>query len=375
MKLLRRIREWRRRQDTLIKVQISKDALLKNYRAFTKAYTASVAPVLKSNAYGHGLLEVAEILSETSPPMLVVDSIHEVQFLRNNGIHLPILVIGYTRAETIAQNKYRNVAFTITSLAGLNALAARNTVASVHMKLDTGMRRQGLLPKESDEAIRILKGSRLNVEGVCSHFADADGDTDTFTRSQIAVWNESLPKWRAAFPRMRYWHLAATAGSAFMKAIDANMVRLGTGMYGFPRHQSQNTWGLKPALSMRTFITGIKDLAVGEKVGYNCTFTAEKSMRIATVPVGYFEGVDRRLSNKGSMLVDGVVCPLVGRVSMNITTIDVSNCPDANLETSVIVFSDNDEDANSLIKLADICATTPLEILVHIPQHLRRVVV
>src|SRR3989344_2413746 len=134
MKLLRRIRELRRTQDTLIKVQISKNALRDNYLAFTKTYPVPVAPVLKSNAYGHGLLEVAEILSQTSAPMLAVDSIHEVQMLRNNGIHLPMLVIGYTRAETIIRNKYRNVAFTITSLAGLNSLVAQNASANVHIK-------------------------------------------------------------------------------------------------------------------------------------------------------------------------------------------------------------------------------------------------
>jgi len=375
MKFLQKIRKMRRTQDPLIEVRISKGAILNNYRLFADTYRIPVAPVLKSNAYGHGLLEVADILKDSTASLLIVDSIHEAQLLRHNGIRTPILVIGYTRAEAIAHNRLRDVAFTVTSLAGLKALIDTGAKATVHIKLDTGMRRQGLLPHESDEAIKLLKGSRLQVEGICSHFADADGDTDAFTRSQIVVWNELVPKWRAVFPRMRYWHLAATAGSAFSNEIDGNLIRLGTGLYGFPRHASQHSLGLQPALSMHTVITGVKDLAVGESVGYNCTFTADKSMRIATVPLGYFEGVDRRLSNRSCMLVGGVECPIVGRVSMNITIIDVSNCSSATLETPVTVFSNKKDDPNSLVKLAGLCETTPLELLVHIPQHLRRTVV
>lgn len=374
MRLLKKVKELRLTVNPLIQIRVSKDAILGNYRAFAKAYDMPIAPVLKSNAYGHGLLEIANILSETSTPLLVVDSIHEAQLLRRNGIRTSILIVGYTRAEAIERNRYRDVAFTITSLAGLNQLVDQGVHADVHIKFDTGMHRQGLLPQESDEAIRLLQSSHLNLEGICSHFADADGNTDAFTQSQIAVWNELVSQWRTAFPHIHFWHIAATAGSAFMRDTNANLIRLGTGLYGFPRHASQ-AFGLKPALSMHTVITGVKDLAAGEQVGYNCTFTADKAMRIATIPVGYFEGVDRRLSNKGSVLVNGVPCTIVGRVSMNITTIDVTDCPDVVLETPVTVFSDKYEDANSLIKLGEMCNTTPLELLVHIPQHLRRVTI
>jgi len=374
MRIFQYVRKFRRTQDPLIEIKISSKAILDNYRLFENEYEVPIAPVLKSNAYGHGLLEVADILSPITAPMLVVDSIHEVQLLRGNGIYRPILVIGYTRPEAIARNKQRNVAFTLTSLAQIKAVVESGARVSVHIKIDTGMRRQGIVPQEIDDAIRLLKESNVSVEGICSHFADADGETDVFTRSQIALWNALVPQWQSAFPSLGYWHLAATAGSAFAKEVDANMVRLGTGMYGFPRHPSQ-TFGLRPALSMHSLITGVKDLAPGEHVGYNCTFTAEKPVRIATVPVGYFEGVDRRLSNKGAMTVEGVACPIIGRVSMNISTIDVTNCPTVKLETPVTVFSNKSEDPNSLVKFADMCNTTPLELLVHIPQHLRRVVV
>jgi alanine racemase len=373
MRLLQVIRKMRRAPDTLIEIRIHREALLNNYHLFKTTYQIPVAPVLKSNAYGHGLLEVAAIVAPLSP-LLVIDSLYEAALLRSNGIRTPLLVIGYTRPESIARARLRDVSFTITSLDGLKAFVEYGAAIRVHIKLDTGMRRQGIMPNESAEAIRILKASTLVMEGICSHFADADGAEDFFTRAQITLWNTLVPQWREAFSSIRYWHLAATAGAAYLKEANTNLMRLGTGLYGFPRHASQ-IFALTPALSLHSVITGVKDLAVGEKIGYNGIFTAEKPMRIATVPVGYYEGVDRRLSNKGSMLIGGVVCPIVGRVSMNITTIDVSRCPDVRLETAVVVFSDNSNDPNSLVSLAAVCGTTPLELLVHIPQHLRRVVV
>lgn len=374
MKWVRMLRQLlRRREDTLIEIRIRREALLNNYNLFATTYRTPIAPVLKSNAYGHGLVEVAEAFARVAP-LLVVDSLYEAQLLRRSGIRTRLLVVGYTRPEAVARAHLRDVAFTVTSLEGLHAFLGRGVSAPVHIKLDTGMRRQGIMSSESEEAMRIVKEGRMQLEGICSHFADADGETDEFTRGQIARWNEVVSNWRAAFPSIRYTHIAASAGTAFGSDIDANLARVGTGLYGFPRHASQ-TFGLMPALSMHTVITGVKDLAPGESVGYNITFTAEKSMRVATVPVGYFEGVDRRLSNKGSMLIGGIACPLIGRVSMNIATIDVSACPSARLETPVVVFSDVPDDPNSLLNLAAICDTTPLELLVHIPQHLRRVVV
>lgn len=368
---------WRLRArppSTLIEVRVSKAALLSNYRAFKNAYGLPVAPVLKSNAYGHGLVEVANILEPEQPPFFVVDSQYEAKVLRARRIKTPLLIVGYVSPESIATNRLKDVSFTLTSLEMLRLVCETKTAARVHIKIDTGMRRQGLLPEEIGEAIALLTQSNLTVEGVCSHFADADGPDAVFTDTQIECWNKVVPLWKAAFPALRWWHIGATAGAAYTKSADTNLIRLGTGLYGFPRHASQ-TFALTPALSLWSTLTGSKVLKQGERVGYNGTFAAQRDMRVATVALGYFEGVDRRLSNKGSMQIGGVVCPIVGRVSMNITTIDVSLCKDAMLGTRVLVFSANSNDDNSLQNLARLCDTTPLELLVGIPQHLRRVVV
>lgn len=369
---LRRFR--RSNTPTLIEVRVSKDALLNNYHAFKNAYRLLVVPVLKSNAYGHGLVEVANILEPERPPFFVVDSQYEAAVLRSRRIKTPLLIVGYVSPDIIAANQLKDVAFTLTSLDMLRLLCEKKVAARVHIKIDTGMRRQGLLPEEMDEAVALLTQNNLIVEGVCSHFADADGPDAVFTNTQIECWNKVVPVWKAAFPNLRWWHIGATAGAAYTKNIDANLVRLGTGLYGFPRHASQ-TFTLTPALSLWSTLTGSKLLRQGERVGYNGTFAAQRDMQVATVALGYYEGVDRRLSNKGCMQVGGVVCPIVGRVSMNITTIDVSLCPNVALGARVLVFSANPADANSLQSLAVMCDTTPLELLVGIPQHLRRVVV
>ena len=150
-------------------------------------------------------------------------------------------------------------------------------------------------------------------------------------------------------------------------------MRLCIGLYGI--NVSLEKLDLRAALEMRTRITSIHTLRAGESVGYNAAFKAPRDMRIATIPAGYAEGVDRRLSSKGSIVVRGASCPVVGRVSMNITSIDASNVADVHIGDEAVVISSNAADANSVEHIAKLCDTIAYEILVHIPAHLRRVVV
>ena len=150
-------------------------------------------------------------------------------------------------------------------------------------------------------------------------------------------------------------------------------MRLGIGLYGM--NVGIERLDLRPALEMRTRITSIHTLHAGESVGYNATFKAPQDMRVATIPVGYAEGVDRRLSSKGSILVRGTSCPIIGRVSMNITSLDISNVADVHVGDEVTVISPNAADPNGVEAIADLCGTIPYEILVHIPAHLRRVII
>lgn len=366
----------RTKYQPLVKVLVFKNRLLNNLKVFQSRFpTVQFAPVLKSNAYGHGLVEVGKILDGQNLPFFVVDSFYEAMVLRSSGIKTKILVIGYSTSEQAASKKLKDVAFTIVSLGQLEDFAKNlKNPASLHLKIDTGMHRQGILPEQLDKATSIIKANQnFEIEGVCSHLADADGKDPGFTEKQIALWNEAVGKFKKAFSSIKYWHLSNTAGAVFSKEVSANVVRLGIGLYGFD--QSGQVLGLKPCLSMETTVSGVKEIQAGDFVGYNITFQADTKMRVATLPVGYFEGVDRRLSSSGCVNINGQFCKILGRVSMNLTVVDVTNLQEVKVGGKAIVISPELGDKNSAEAMAKICNTITYDILVRVPQHLRREIV
>ncbi len=411
---------WASRQrfpyEPLIRIEISKKSLLHNLHEFQKLAPKNhsghpqVAPVLKSNAYGHGLIEVAKILqNEHHIPFCVVDSYFEAIALRVKGFKIPLLVIGYTRPETILNSNLNHVAFTVTSLDTLRAITKvevnrnssnikkrffdllrlrfRPKLVHIHLKIDTGMRRQGILPEEIDSAIKLIKGDEgdradkkhpIVLEGICSHLCDADNVDESFTESQTHIWNKIVEQFRHEFSHIKYIHLSATDGHRLTHDVAANVSRLGIGLYGLSENPAINSrLDLRPVLEMKTIITGIKKLNEGETTGYGNTFKASQDITIATIPVGYFEGFDRRLSNNGIIFVgkEKILCPILGRVSMNIITIDVSHVSNIKIGDEVITISNNSSDENSIVNMARKCGTISYEIAVHIPAHLKRVVV
>lgn len=372
----RALRKARFSYEPLVEVRVFRDALLHNVRTFQRAHpTLGIAPVLKSNAYGHGLIQTASVLDPLALPFFVVDSYYEALVLRNEGIRTPLLIIGYTGIETVARSQLCNTAFAITSLSQLRELiGVVRTPCAVHLKIDTGMHRQGIACEELDEALKLLSNTQhIRIEGVATHLADADGPEAAFTKAQIERWNEAARKMRNVFPHMRHYHCAASAGSVFSKDIDANVLRLGIGLYGIAI--GSVALDLRPALELRTVVSDVKKVRAGEYVGYNCTYQAPYDMAIALIPVGYAEGLDRRLSNKGSILINGTVCPLVGRVSMNIAASDATQCSNVRRNDPAIVYSAQSADENSIEKSAALCDTISHELLVHINPQLRRIVV
>lgn len=378
---MRRILRWFRRvtrpKDTLITIKVYRDHVLHNLHVFQQEYSgARIAPVLKSNAYGHGLLLVAEILKKEDIPFFVVDSHHEARLLRLHGVRTPLLVIGYTPASVVAGNLITHVAFTITSLEHLRQIADVATHRVVlHMKIDTGMHRQGVAPSDVDEAITLIRSnSSLKLEGVCSHFADAEVPDSSVTKNQIITWKGVLPKLRENFPDIAYIHLLNTAGTSLQDDLGVNVHRLGLGLYGMDEREGRKL-DLKPALAVETIVTSVRTIETGESIGYNATFIAPAPMKVATIPMGYAEGLDRRLSGKGVVSVCGAMCPIVGRVSMNITSIDVTHILEVKIGDVATVLSADVTAPNSAEAIARSCETIQRDILVGFPQYLRRVVV
>lgn len=385
---------WLSRQrfpyEPLITVEISRSNLIHNLHEFRKIAprvkfgatdgdVGMVAPVLKSNAYGHGLSEVAAILRhEPHIPFFAVDSYFEAIALRSYGVRAPILIIGYTRPETIMSSRLGDTVFTVSSLQTLQRLESTPHPIPIHLKIDTGMHRQGILPEEVEQASDLLsENTDIVLRGICTHLCDADNDDPSFTESQIKVWNKIARRFKEEFSTLRYLHVSATDGHRYTGEIEANVSRLGLGLFGLTDGTAfMPALELKPVMRMTTIVTGLKKLHRDQTVGYGRTFKVPGDMTVATIPAGYYEGIDRRLSNAGFIGIDHeqVPCPIVGRVSMNITTIDVTHVPDARSGMSVTIVSDDPRQPNSIVQMAKIAGTIPYEIAVHIPAGLRRIV-
>lgn len=382
-KTIEYIKKKRFPYEPLIKIEISAQNILHNYNQFRKLNNRmAISPVLKSNAYGHGIDLIASILDKENPPFFSLDAYFEAIALRNAGVKSPILVIGYTFVDTIINCHLKDVAFTITSLEMLKELDSKiKKVVKIHLKIDTGMARQGISYLDKDkikEAIDILeKNKNIVLEGIMSHLSDADNDLDNQnTLKQIEYWNDCILNFKNRFPNIKFIHLSATSGHLYIDKISPlnNVSRLGLGLYGIPtsKNLSQKV-SLRPALKVKTVISGIKKIQKGNLVGYNGTFLAKEDMTIATIPMGYNEGIDRRLSNKGFVRIGDVFCPIIGRVSMNITTIDISGLVGKKLNDEVIVISNDASHKNSIENIAKDCQTIPYEILVHLSPLIKRV--
>jgi len=353
---------------------------LHNLHTYQAAYPdVLLAPVLKSNAYGHDLGLIARALDTETIAFFMVDSLYEARRLRGAGVGSRIVVMGYVRPQDIAGSSLRDVDFAITDIEQLRAL--RSIVRSprrLHIKLDTGMHRQGIQMEDLAETIALLKGNdHLHVVGACSHFADADTEGSAHAQRQLTRWKEALAIVTSSFPSLEYKHFAATKGVRFAREAGTNVARLGIGLYGFdtaPGGASR----LRPVLELRSIIGELRTIPAGESVGYNATYTADRETKVATVPAGYFEGIDRRLSNKGQVSVRGVLCPIIGRVSMNMTAIDVTEVPQVAVGDTVTLISRDLSLPNAVPQIAKAISNEEYReseyvVLVHIPQHLKRV--
>lgn len=310
-------------------IQIDKKKIEHNYNVFRSLISsdARLCGVVKSNAYGHGFFEYAHILSDLGIDYLAVDSIVEGIRLRKEGIEKPIIILGYTLPERMGEAVSNNLSVTISNIESLKVAKGVKGI-KVHIKIDTGMSRQGFLEKDKEKIFEMLEG--VNVEGVFTHFAYAKNPAfPTDTKKQF----ERFLGWKDLFTQKGYspiFHASATSGTLLFPETHLDMVRVGIGMYGiWPsiecRSALQNRIELKPVLSWKTIISEIKELPKGERVGYDFTETLDKDSKLALCPIGYWHGYPRRLSSIGRVEVGGKLCRVVGRVSMDIIIIDVTD--------------------------------------------------
>ncbi len=359
-------------------IELNRDNLLSNYRYLSSLdKQLQIAPVLKSNAYGHGLVQIGQMLDTVKVPFLCVDSLHEAYRLQQAGIKTPILIMGYVNPENL---KFKRLPFhfVIYDLHVAEIINRYQPQAKIHIKVDTGMHRLGVPVAELDQFLRQLRGlPNIQIEGLISHFASAHSLKDPLFQKQLTGFKQALAICKKHNLPLKWKHLSATEALLNPEtrkeiAKVTNLARAGKAIYGYALNTDDAH--LKPVLKLKTHIAQIKQLQKGDTVGYDGTFTAKKATTIAVLPIGYNDGVDRRLSNKGTMQVNGKDCPIIGRVSMNISTIDISQVEDAFIGQEVVVISDQKTDCNSLQNFSIICDTIAHELLVHLEGSTKRII-
>ncbi|HSX05658.1 MAG TPA: alanine racemase [Candidatus Saccharimonadales bacterium] len=338
-------------------ISVSRSALLHNIGVFERLSGQQVIPVLKGNAYGHGVQLVAKALKDRKLAYIAVDGYFEALRIREVSKQ-PVLIMGAVAPENFAKLRYDHFAFVVQDEATIHALGETGKHIKVHLECNTGMNRYGATSGELTTLTKlILRYKNLKLEGVMSHLADADGDDPAAVSQAVAVFDACVEAVHAAGANPSLIHIAQSAGSLKAHSKYANTVRLGIGTYGInpfpaghPLHrQLQNE--LRPALQLTSTITHIIDLQKGDKVSYNYTFTAPKAMKIGVLPLGYYEGVNRAFSNTGIVKIGDQFTPIVGRVCMNHTMISLEGI-EAQVGDQVVVYSSDPSDQNSIDQLA-----------------------
>jgi len=359
-----------------LRLEINSSALKNNLYEYKRIFSdKKIAAVLKSNAYGHGLKEIGRILEkENAADYFAVDSIVEAEILRHEGIKKPIMILGYIPRNILGKlRSLKNVIKLVNSQEEAKILRAKiNFPLLIHLKVDTGMHRQGIVLTELEETIRILlKNKNIKIDGLATHLADPSNRDQT--DQQLTKWDQAVEIFHKYFQKGDL-HFSASGGIDYLNQAPCNCLRLGIGLYGFNVSENRQL-ALKPVLSFFAKIVNIKNIGRGEKVGYNFTYEAPREIKIAILPCGYYEGVPLELSNQGIVYFKDHPLKIIGRVSMNLTTIDITDLDSSvSLEDEIEVISSNPERLNSVENIAKICETIPYEILIHLDKSLKRYV-
>ncbi len=365
--------------------EISLSALRQNYLTIKKHLTAGtqLMAVVKADAYGHGAVHCAQTLSEAGADWFGVALIEEAIELRNAGIAQSIFCLGgfwRGQAEDVIRRNLTTAIFRLDQAEELNAKASeRGVVVGFHLKVDTGMGRLGVPLNQMREFVSRLKSfDHIKLEGVFSHLADADGVESDYTELQIARYNEAIAILRESGFDPRWWHLSASAGLHAYPQAHGNLARAGATLYGLTRDVLSPNFpplDVQPAMSLRSRIVMLKTVAAGQSLGYGCSFTTKRESRIATIPIGYADGFSRALSNNGRAIVRGSFAPVVGRVSMDLTMLDVTDIADVELGDEVILIGEQNGLRISAEDLAKQTGTISYEIVTGISARVPRVYV
>ena len=332
--------------------EIDLDRLDRNYRAL-RALTepgCRFMGIIKANAYGHGAAAVARELEALGAEYLAVACLDEALELRAAGVRAPILILGLTPAEYAGALLEHHIAQTVEDLEGAAALSAAAVAAgkelTVHLKVDTGMSRLGILCDEAhlDQAVETVRRAwalpGLRWEGIFTHFANADGD-EAYTMRQFTRFLDLLDRLAGEGIRFPLRHCASSAAVLNYPCTHLDMIRPGIVLYGhYPAPGMEHTCELEPVMSLKTRVMAVRDLPAGAPVSYGCTRVLDRDSRVAVLPVGYADGSFRLFSDALRVQVGGGLAPLLGRVCMDMCMVDVTDLPGVAPWDEVVLYGD-----------------------------------
>ena len=374
------------------RIEVSRSALVHNIREFRRIIGPQrlFLGVVKANAYGHGLLETGRIAVAEGVDWLGVNSVEEGAALREAGIDAPVLVLGYTPLGSLEEAVALDLRLTVynrESIKSLAALAARSRkTVRLHVKVETGTWRQGVVPKDLAGFIRdIRKHQGLVIEGLSSHFANIEDTTKhDYPRLQLECYRTACRDLEAGGLRVPIKHMSCTASTILFPEPDFNLARVGIGLYGlWPSKETflsselekKERLSLKPVLSWKARIAQIKKVPSGAFLGYGCTYRTTRPTVLAVIPVGYYDGYDRRLSNAAHVLVKGRRAPVRGRVAMDFFMADITDIPGVRLEDEATLIGAAGRERIAAEDLAALAGTIGYEVLARINPLIPRVVV
>lgn len=338
--------------------------------------SAEVLAVIKANAYGHGLLEVAKVL-ERKVAYFGVASIEEAIRLRQFEVTTPILLFGVHFKAQVEQAIQSEVAFSVSSLEQAELIEAvsreQQKPAVIHIKVDTGMGRLGIPLRQAREVIQKIHAlSHLKLEGIYTHFPSAEEESPSFTESQMKGFQVLLAGLGERGVSFAYRHAANSAGVLNHRDAHLNLVRPGLSLYGiYPDASLRSKVELRPVLQWRARVILVKSIRAGDSVGYGRTFVAKEKMQIAVLPVGYSQGYPVGLSGKSRVLIRGKSYPVLGRVSMDYIVAGIGQDAVEAGDRATLIGKDGEEEIRAE-ELASLAGTIPYEIITRISPQIPR---
>lgn len=328
--------------------------------------------IVKADAYGHGIVQVARNALHAGADWLAVARPDEGVVLRDAGVQAPILVLGAASGLEIADGVRHDLTLTVTDPRMIHAAQRHaekmNKKGLVHLKLDTGMGRIGV--RTEDEVREMMAALQecpmVEMTGVFTHFADADGDEETYTRAQLERFNQLT----ALLPANIIRHCANSAAIHRYPEAAMDMVRAGISMYGYPPVKTELP--LKPVMDWKTAVTYVKTIAPGDKISYGCTFAADRQMMLATVACGYGDGYHRCATGQAEVIIQGVRCPVVGRICMDQMMVDVSALEEVVPGDEVVLIGTDESAVITAEDLGQWSGTISYEVLLAATERVHR---